>query len=186
MNIGQQIAKYRKEKRLTQEQLGEAVGVTGRSVSKWEVGLSSPGVDLIPSIAAALGITLDELFGIQPKEKQKNLSEIVREAVAEALEQKLPDLLEENLDELMPAYLNKPKGDEYTLTVLSRDKKTVCKFTGFGVVRGPGTLNGQPKHYWIWPGKDALIGDYNTKEEAVADLEKLFQAYNDREAKIEL
>lgn len=186
MNIGQQIAKHRKEKRLTQEQLGEAVGVTGRSVSKWEVGLSSPGVDLIPPIAAALGITLDELFGIQPKEKQKNLSEIVREAVAEALEQKLPDLLEENLDELMPAYLNKPKGDEYTLTVLSRDKKTVCKFTGFGVVRGPGTLNGQPKHYWIWPGKDALIGDYNTKEEAVADLEKLFQAYNDREAKIEL
>ncbi len=71
MNIGQQIAKYRKEKRLTQEQLGEAVGVTGRSVSKWEVGLSSPGVDLIPSIAATLGITLDELFGIQPKEKQK-------------------------------------------------------------------------------------------------------------------
>ena len=71
MNIGQQIAKYRKEKRLTQEQLGEAVGVTSRTVSKWETGLSLPDVDLIPSIASALGITLDELFDIKPKEKQK-------------------------------------------------------------------------------------------------------------------
>ena len=185
MNIGQQIAKYRKEKRLTQEQLGEAVGVTGRSVSKWEVGLSSPGVDLIPSIAAALGITLDELFGIQPKEKQKNLSEIVREAVAEALEQKLPDLLEENLDELMPAYLNKQKGDEYTLTVLSRDKKTVCKFTGFGVVRGPATLNDRPNTCWLWLGNNNAAG-YDTPEAAAADLKRVFQAYNDREAKIEL
>ncbi|MBR4336008.1 MAG: helix-turn-helix transcriptional regulator, partial [Clostridia bacterium] len=106
MNIGQQIAKYRKEKRLTQEQLGEAVGVTSRTVSKWETGLSLPDVVLIPPISSALGITLDELFDIKPKEKQKDLSETIREAVADALGQVLPDLLEENLDELMPSYLN--------------------------------------------------------------------------------
>ena len=185
MNIGQQIAKYRKEKRLTQEQLGEAVGVTSRTVSKWKTGLSLPDVVLIPPISSALGITLDELFGIKPKEKQKDLSDTVREAVAEALEQKLPDLLEENLDELMPAYLNKQKGDEYTLTVLSRDKKTVCKFTGFGVVRGPATLNDRPNTCWLWLGNNNAAG-YDTPEAAAADLKRVFQAYNDREAKIEL
>lgn len=185
MNIGQQIAKYRKEKRLTQEQLGESVGVTGRSVSKWEVGLSSPGVDLIPPIAAALGITLDELFGIKPKEKQKDLSDTVREAVAAALEEKLPDLLEENLDELMPSYLNGQAGDGYSLTVFSKKTKTVVGFSGFGIVRS-GNAPGQPKHYWIWPGKDAFIGDYNTKEEAGADLEKIYEAYKNRENAIEL
>lgn len=185
MNIGQQIAKYRKEKRLTQEQLGEAVGVTSRTVSKWETGLSLPDVVLIPPISSALGITLDELFGIQPKEKQKNLSEIVREAVAAALEEKLPDLLEENLDELMPSYLNNQTGDGYSLTVFSKKTKTVVGFSGFGIVRS-GNAPGQPKHYWIWPGKDAFIGDYNTKEEAGADLEKIFEAYKNRENAIEL
>ena len=67
MNIGQQIAKYRKEKRLTQEQLGEAVGVTSRTVSKWETGLSLPDVDLIPSIASALGITERKAKKTSPK-----------------------------------------------------------------------------------------------------------------------
>ena len=186
MNIGQQIAKYRKEKRLTQEQLGEAVGVTGRSVSKWEVGLSSPGVDLIPPIAAALGITLDELFGIQPKEKQKNLSEIVREAVAEALEQKLPDLLEENLDELMPSYLNKQTGDGYFLTVISKDKNRVSRFTGRGMVEKC-NMNDQRDHYMIWLG-DGMpsVGIYDTNDEAVSVLEKMFKAYKNREKAIEL
>ena len=185
MNIGQQIAKYRKEKRLTQEQLGEAVGVTGRSVSKWETGLSLPDVVLIPPISSALGITLDELFDIKPKEKQKDLSETIREAVADALGQVLPDLLEENLDELMPSYLNKQTGDGYFLTVISKDKKTVCRFTGFGNVQGPTTLNGRPNRCWIWLG-NAVIGDYDTKEEAAAALEKMFKAYKNREKAIEL
>ena len=41
--IGEQIAFYRKKKHLTQEQLGEALGVTNRTVSKWEAEASSPG-----------------------------------------------------------------------------------------------------------------------------------------------
>ena len=151
MNIGQQIAKYRKEKRLTQEQLGEAVGVTSRTVSKWEVGLSSPGVDLIPSISSALGISLDQLFGTEPQTKPKDVAETVKEAVIAALEQTLPDLLEENLDELMPSYLNNlntQNGDGYFLTVFSKKRKTVSRFSGLGVVQG-GNAPGQPKHYWI-------------------------------------
>ena len=190
MNIGQQIAKYREEKRLTQEQLGEAVGVTSRTVSKWETGLSLPDVGLIPSIASALEISLDELFDIKPKEKKKDLAETIREAVADALGQALPDLLEENLDELMPSYLNnylnKQNGDEYFLTVISKDKKTVCRFTGLGIVQGPATLNRVPGRYWIWPGKDAIIGVYDTQEEATADLERVFKAYKNREKAIEL
>ena len=48
MDIGKQIAKFRKEKNITQEQLGETVGVTNRTVSKWEQGVSLPGIDLVP------------------------------------------------------------------------------------------------------------------------------------------
>ena len=186
MNIGQQIAKYRKEKRLTQEQLGEAVGVTSRTVSKWETGLSLPDVVLIPSISSALGITLDELFGIKPKEKQKDLSETIREAVADALGQVLPDLLEENLDELMPSYLNKQTGDGYFLTVISKDKNRVSRFTGRGIVQKC-NMNDQRDHYSIWLG-DGMpsVGIYDTNDEAVAVLEKMFKAYKNREKGIEL
>ncbi len=186
MNIGQQIAKYRKDKRLTQEQLGEAVGVTSRTVSKWETGLSLPDVVLIPPISSALGITLDELFDIKPKEKQKDLSETIREAVAAALEEKLPDLLEENLDELMPSYLNKQTGDGYFLTVISKDKKRVSRFTGRGMVEKC-NMNDQRDHYMIWLG-DGMpsVGIYDTNDEAVSVLEKMFKAYKNREKAIEL
>ena len=64
MSIGKNIAKYRKAKGLTQEELGEKLGVTNQAVSKWESEISMPDVMLLPEIAAALHITLDHLYGI--------------------------------------------------------------------------------------------------------------------------
>lgn len=64
MSIGKNIAKYRKEKNLTQEELGEKLGVTNQAVSKWESEVSMPDVMLLPEIATALNITLDDLYGI--------------------------------------------------------------------------------------------------------------------------
>ena len=68
MSIGENIAKYRKAKGFTQEQLGQLLGVTNQAVSKWESGVSMPDVMLLPEIANALGITLDALYGIQKTE----------------------------------------------------------------------------------------------------------------------
>ena len=68
MSIGENIARYRKAKGFTQEQLGQLLGVTNQSVSKWESGVSMPDVMLLPEIANALGITLDALYGIQKTE----------------------------------------------------------------------------------------------------------------------
>lgn len=62
MSIGKNIAKFRKTKGLTQEALGEMLGVTNQAVSKWESEVSMPDIMLLPQIAAALGITLDDLF----------------------------------------------------------------------------------------------------------------------------
>lgn len=70
MSIGENIAKYRKTKGLTQEQLGELLGVTNQAVSKWESGVSMPDVMLLPKIANVLGITLEALYGMQPTEKR--------------------------------------------------------------------------------------------------------------------
>ncbi len=135
MDIGKQIAKYRKEKHITQEQLGETVGVTNRTVSKWEAGVSSPGIDLIPPIAAALGVSLDQLFGIGSDEKEDDLPELIRKAVSDAVEDELPCALEDALEQLLPRYLNAYQGvTGYSLSVWNKDKGEVFSFYGTGEV----------------------------------------------------
>ncbi|MBQ3099601.1 MAG: helix-turn-helix transcriptional regulator [Clostridia bacterium] len=70
MSISENIAKYRKAKGYTQEKLGELLGVTNQAVSKWELGVSMPDVMLLPKITEALGITFNDLYGIESNEQQ--------------------------------------------------------------------------------------------------------------------
>ena len=53
------------QKGITQEQLGNLVGVTCQAVSKWERG-GVPDAELLPSQSRALAVSIDTLFG--PKE----------------------------------------------------------------------------------------------------------------------
>lgn len=61
--IGKQIKKYRTEKGITQEQLGQLIGVTTQAVSKWERG-GTPDVELLPKLSQVLSVSIDTLFGI--------------------------------------------------------------------------------------------------------------------------
>lgn len=65
--IGQQIKKYRLKNSLTQEQLGNLVGVTTQAVSKWERG-STPDAETLPRIAETLSVSIDTLFGIEEQD----------------------------------------------------------------------------------------------------------------------
>ena len=47
MKIGEVIARKRREKNLTQEQLAEKLGVTTSAVSKWETGSTCPDITLV-------------------------------------------------------------------------------------------------------------------------------------------
>ena len=59
---GKFIAKLRKEKNMTQEQLAEKMGVSINAVSKWERGLSFPDVSLYRKLCKELGINIEELI----------------------------------------------------------------------------------------------------------------------------
>lgn len=59
------IKAYRKEMKLTQEQLAEVMGVTIGAVSKWELGLSNPDIMLLPRLAKLFGISIDVLFAFE-------------------------------------------------------------------------------------------------------------------------
>lgn len=52
LNISENIIRLRHERKLTQEQLADFIGVTKASVSKWETGQSTPDITILPQLAA--------------------------------------------------------------------------------------------------------------------------------------
>lgn len=65
MNIeetGKLISEIRKEKGLTQKQLAERLGVSDRTISKWERGAGFPDVSLLTPLADILGCSVTELL----------------------------------------------------------------------------------------------------------------------------
>lgn len=64
MTIGERIKMLRKQHSMTQEKLAESLSVSYQAVSKWECGLSSPDLSLIPQLTKLFNISADELLGI--------------------------------------------------------------------------------------------------------------------------
>ena len=60
--IGSYIAQKRRTKNLTQEQLAEKLGVSNKTISKWENGKCMPDYSIIQKLCDALGVTLPELM----------------------------------------------------------------------------------------------------------------------------
>ena len=60
--IGSFIAQKRRGQNLTQEQLGEMLGVSNKTISKWENGKSMPDYSIIQELCSALHVTLPELI----------------------------------------------------------------------------------------------------------------------------
>ena len=59
---GQTIKRLREAKGMTQGQLAEAIGVTGKAVSKWETQKGLPDITLLEPLAKALGVSVLELM----------------------------------------------------------------------------------------------------------------------------
>jgi transcriptional regulator with XRE-family HTH domain len=59
---GEFIAQLRKEKRITQSELADLIGVTNKAVSRWETGEGFPEISFLPQLAKILGVTTDEIL----------------------------------------------------------------------------------------------------------------------------
>lgn len=62
LSIGKFIAQKRKEHNMTQEQLAEKIGVSNKSVSKWETGKCMPDYSVVQELCKELEITVAELM----------------------------------------------------------------------------------------------------------------------------
>ena len=70
--VGNLIAQRRKEIGITQQQLGDVLGVSAKAVSKWERGLSCPDVSLLSQLSVILKISLKELISGELDKKQSS------------------------------------------------------------------------------------------------------------------
>lgn len=76
IKVGKLIAKCRKEKNMTQEELAEKFNITDKSVSKWERGINAPDITILNDLCKELGISVDELLSgekdlVSKEEKDK-------------------------------------------------------------------------------------------------------------------
>ena len=83
--IGKFIATCRKEQNLTQEQLAEKLGVSSKSISRWENGRTLPDYSIIKDLCKTLNISINELFSGE-KIESKNFKEIADNNLLNALE----------------------------------------------------------------------------------------------------
>ena len=84
--IGRFIATCRKEQNLTQEQLAEKLGVSSKTVSRWENGNSFPDVSMLQPLCDLLNISVNELL-LGEKIPEDNYRKKVEENTIRILEE---------------------------------------------------------------------------------------------------
>ena len=80
IKIGAFLKTLRKEKNLTQEQAAERLGVSNRTVSRWETGTNMPDISLLLEIAELYGVSIPEL--IEGERKSEKMNEEAKEVAA--------------------------------------------------------------------------------------------------------
>ena len=62
VKMGSFLAELRKEKNLTQAELGEKLGVTNKTISRWETGSYMPPVEMLEELSNMYGMSINELL----------------------------------------------------------------------------------------------------------------------------
>ncbi len=83
-DVGQRIAKLRKENGYSQMELAEKLNVSDKTVSKWENG-GMPGIDLLPGLSSLFGVSIDYLLTGFDKNASTVTSEQEREEEASSV-----------------------------------------------------------------------------------------------------
>jgi transcriptional regulator with XRE-family HTH domain len=72
VKVGKFLQELRKEKELTQEQLAERLGVTRRTVSRWETGSNTPDLDILIELSDLYAVDLREILNGERKSERMN------------------------------------------------------------------------------------------------------------------
>ena len=101
--IGAFLAECRKQKNLTQEQLSEILGVSSKSISRWENGKTMPDYAVLDSLCNALGLSINEFY------YGKKMTEEEMAGVDEKLREYMLNMREQHAEFLANKRVNKKK-----------------------------------------------------------------------------
>lgn len=179
--LGRKIKEFRMKRGITQEELGNLVGVTTQAVSKWERG-GTPDAELLPNIARALRVSIDALFDME-QEKGSRLEDMIIEELyskenKEAFERavslciaiefglfRINSLKNKAAAEMMDS-VNDENNHEYYSTLLTDD----------GLVRVRLSQNG--RYFFLMPEPEM---GYRSFLENIEGLSKTFRLLGDKD-----
>ena len=158
ITIGKQIRTLRQRKGVTQEALAEVVGVSAQAISKWENGVTTPDIELLPKLAIYFGVKIDELFQIPREQEYERIQNIiwdfapVREEEMNGIEAFLKDaLLEDPYDAQASALL----AGIYNWQAARAHKKAVA-CAKEGLEKNP---DYRPLHVQLLEAQGGIVGD---------------------------
>ena len=109
--LGEKIKKYREEKKMTQMEVAEVLGVKPATISKYEAGALEPNIESLKKLAELFEVSVDELL----KEDEFDVSKInVLEVLREQKEMKLKGNLYHNTQIIFAYNTNHIEGSKLT------------------------------------------------------------------------
>lgn len=94
--IGRFLKELRKEKNITQEQLADTLGVSGRTVSRWETGNNMPDISILVEIAELFDVSIPEIInGERKNEKMDDEIKNVAQSMSDYATSEKQNLLKE-------------------------------------------------------------------------------------------
>ena len=77
MEIGKRIKEMRQKRGITQDAMAQHFVLTPQAISKWERGVATPDIALLPDISAYFGVTIDELFSLSDDTRMERIQNML-------------------------------------------------------------------------------------------------------------
>ena len=167
MEIGNKILELRKKNGLSQEELAEKVGVARQTISKWELGETSPDLKQSKELSKIFNVSLDELV-------DNNTKDVIIEKVSNT--EKLAGLIIKILKFIGIAFLLILVIDVIAFIVFAFNKDSMITKSASGVEMVC-TLN--EEDYIIEVGSDGYFNCSNCSKELQKDLKDNYIDFSD-------
>ena len=131
--ISQKIIELRKAAGLTQEKLGEKLGISGQAVSKWERGEAMPDILILPDLCDVLGTTLDSLLGGKRAESPES-PQIIGDFCEFAMKNGRAETVRQAISRMMNRDVVVSRNDELSICLENGENILVSNPLGMGFV----------------------------------------------------
>lgn len=161
-DFGARIRSLRTQRNMTQEELGDRLGVSPQAVSKWESGATMPDILLLPELSVLFGVSIDELFSLSDDSRLERIENML-EAVRFLPRQDFEDA-ERFLKEKMQAEQTRPRA---TLLLAGLYNKRAAEYHDLArpLAREALLLNPEEKaaHNAIFDAENCQYPDWNAR-----------------------